>query len=69
MKSSSGFDYLSSLYAARADAQALNVAANHGAHGLEIWLEAAMSAVIGVADAIAKLWPLAAYLAAFRHQA
>ena len=49
------FRYLSGLNAGRADADALGHAAHQGAHLLEIWIPAAISDVVSVADIMPKL--------------
>ena len=64
---SGGFDDLASFQAARANANALRATADKSANGLKIRIEAAVGAVVSVADSVTKLRPLAAYLAAFRH--
>ena len=63
----SGFDHLPRLEAARADSNTSDAAAGHGANGLQIWIEAAISSVVGVTDSMTELWPLAADFTAFSH--
>lgn len=62
-----GFDYLTCFQAARAYANALCPAADKCTDTLQVWIKAAVSAVVGVADSVTKLRPLTADLAAFRH--
>ena len=64
---SGGFDDFTGFKAARADADSLGAASDHGADGLEIGVKAAVGAVVGVADFMAELRPFATYLTAFRH--
>lgn len=63
----SGFDYLAGFQAARADSNASGATAGHGANGLQVWVEAAVSSVVGVTDSMTELWPLAADFTAFSH--
>lgn len=60
-----GFDDLSRFQAARAYPKALCAAADESADRLQVWIEASVGAVVGVAHAVAKLRPLAADLASF----
>jgi hypothetical protein len=62
---SGGFDDLASLQAARADAEALGATADKRPHRLQVGVEAAVRAVIRVADAMTELRPLAADIAPF----
>jgi hypothetical protein len=63
----SGFDDLACFQTARAHPKALRAAADQSPDGLQVWIEAAVCAVIGVTYAVTKLRPLAADLTAFRH--
>ena len=60
-------DDLASFQAARADPKALRAAADQSTDGLQVWVEAAVGAVVGVAYSVTKLRSLAADFAAFRH--
>ena len=62
-----GFDHLARFQAARADSNTSDAAAGHGANGLQIWVEAAVSSVVGVTNSMTELWPLAADFTAFSH--
>jgi uncharacterized protein (DUF58 family) len=68
-KTSSCFDHLARLQAARADADTLSTATYERANGLKVGIEAATGAVVGMTDAVAKLRPLATYIAALGHHA
>ena len=61
------FNDLASFQASSADTKALRAAAYQSADSLQIWVEAAVGAVVGVTHAVTKLRPLAADLTAFRH--
>ena len=56
---------LSCFQAASADLDSLGAAGYEGADTLKIWIEATVGSVIGVADAVPKLGPLATYVTAF----
>ena len=60
-----GFDDLAGFQAARAYANALGAPAYQSANALQVWIKATVGAVVGVADSVTKLRPLAAHLAAF----
>jgi hypothetical protein len=63
----SGFYYLAGLQAAGANPNPLSPAFHQRTHRLEIGIEAAPGAIVGVADAIAELRPFAAYITALGH--
>jgi hypothetical protein len=67
MASSGGFDDFAGLEAAGADADALGAARDYGANGLKIRVEAAVSAIVGVADLMTELRPFAAHFTALGH--
>ena len=60
-------DDLAGLQASSARADSLRAAAHQSADRLKIRIEAAVSPVVGVADPMTELRPLAAYVASFRH--
>jgi len=64
---SGSLDDFAGFKAARASMNALGTAADEGADGLKVGIEAAFGPVVGVAYAVAKLRAFAAYIAAFRH--
>jgi len=63
----SGFDDLAGFQAAGADANSLRAARDDSSHGLQVRVEPAAGAVVGLADAIAELRSLAADLAELGH--
>ena len=63
----SSFDNLSGLKASGADANSLCAAADHSSDGLQVGIKTTVCAVVGVADTVTKLRPLATYLATLRH--
>jgi hypothetical protein len=65
--SSGGFDDLARFQAASADSDALDATAHGGPDGLKVGVEATAGAIVGVADAIAELRPLAAYITTLCH--
>ena len=64
---SGSFDDFARLQASRADANPLRAAADQRSDALQVWIEAAVGAVVGVAYSVTKLRSLAADFAAFRH--
>ena len=62
-----GFDNLTRFQAAGAYANALRASADERANALQVWIKAAVGAVVGMAHSVTELGPLAANLAAFRH--
>ena len=62
-----GFDNLAGFEAASADANALSAAADERADALKVWIEAAVGAIVGVADPVTELRPLAADLTLLGH--
>jgi fructose/tagatose bisphosphate aldolase len=63
----SGFNDLSSLEAASANANALRTAVYKRSHRLEIWIEAAIGSIVGVADGVTKLRSFVTDFASFCH--
>ena len=59
------FDDLAGLQAASTHANSLSAAADESADALQVGIEAAIGAVVGVAHPVTKLRPLAADLTAF----
>ena len=62
-----GFDNFAGFQAAGADSDSLSAATDQRSYRLKIRVKAAFCSVVCVAHSIAKLWALAADLAAFRH--
>src|SRR5262245_49083729 len=60
-------DDLAGLQAPGARPDSLRATAHQSANRLKIRIEAAVGPVIGVADPMTELRPLAAYVASFRH--
>jgi parvulin-like peptidyl-prolyl isomerase len=67
-ESSGGFDNFARFETSSANFYALDAAAQDRANGLKVRVKAAIGAVVGVAHAVTELWPLATYLATFRHE-
>jgi|SRR5262245_12348551 len=61
------FDNLAGLKASGADSHSLCAAADESADGLQVGIETTVCAVVGMADTVTKLRPLATYLATLRH--
>jgi len=60
-------DYFAGLQTPGARSDSLRAAAHQSADRLKIRIEAAVGPVVGVADPMTELRPLAAYVASFRH--
>lgn len=63
----SSFDNFAGLEAASANANALRTAADESADALKVWIEAAVGAIVGVADPVTELRPFAADLTLLGH--
>ncbi len=61
------FDNLAGFETSRADTYALSPAADEGSDGLQVGIKTTVCAVVGMADTVTKLRPLATYLATLRH--
>ena len=63
----SSFDNLAGLKASGADADSLRAAADESSDGLQVGIKTTVCAVVGMADTVTELRPLAAYLATLGH--
>jgi hypothetical protein len=64
---SGGFDDFARLQTARADSNPLRASAYQSANGLQVWIKAAVGAIVCVAYGVTKLRSFATDLTAFRH--